>query len=58
MTVYIGRIANQRKIPKWLPFENYITKYLTCIWGINVHMCTKYELSMSNPVPGGGVHRH
>ena len=23
MTAYVGRIANQRKIPKWLPFENY-----------------------------------
>ena len=23
MTVHTGRIANQRKIPKWLPFENY-----------------------------------
>ena len=22
-----------------------------------MHMCTKYEVSMSNPVPGGGVHR-
>ena len=22
------------------------------------HMHTKYEVSMSNPVPGGGVHRH
>ena len=23
MTAYMGRIANQRKIPKWLPFKNY-----------------------------------
>ena len=22
------------------------------IWGIYVHMCTKYEVSMYNPVPG------
>ena len=22
ITVYIGRIANQRKVPKWLPFKN------------------------------------
>ena len=28
------------------------------IWGTYVHMCTKYEVSMSNPVPGGGVHRY
>ena len=20
---YVGRRANQRKVPKWLPFENY-----------------------------------
>ena len=25
--------------------------------GTYVHMCTKYEVSMSNPVPGRGVHR-
>ena len=41
MTAYMGRIANQRKILKWLPFKNYrnfrITKYLMCIyWG---YMC-------------------
>ena len=23
MTVFLGSIANQRKIPKWLPFKNY-----------------------------------
>ena len=23
------------------------------IWGTYVHMCTKYEVSMSNHVPGG-----
>ena len=37
MTTYMGRIANQRKVSKWLPFKNYmvkITKYLMCIyWG-------------------------
>ena len=22
MTVHMGRIANQRKVPKWLPFKN------------------------------------
>ena len=22
MTVYVGRITNQRKVPKWLPFKN------------------------------------
>ena len=25
------------------------------IWGTYVHMYTKYEVSMSNPVPGGGA---
>ena len=24
------------------------------IWGIYVHICTNYEVSMSNHVPGGG----
>ena len=37
-----------------------ITKYLMCIYGHMytkyVHIYTKYEVSMSNPVPGGGVH--
>ena len=23
MTINVGRRANQRKIPKWLPFKNY-----------------------------------
>ena len=23
MTVCVGNIANQRKVPKWLPFKNY-----------------------------------
>ena len=35
VTVYMGRIANQRKVPKWLPLKNLyvrITKYLTCIY--------------------------
>ena len=27
------------------------------IWGTYVHMYTKNEVSTSNPVPGGGVHR-
>ena len=26
-------------------------------WGTYVHMYRKYEVSMSNPVPGGGVHK-
>ena len=27
------------------------------MWGTYVHKYTKYEVSMSNPVPGGDVHR-
>ena len=26
MTVYMGRISNQRKVPKWLPFGNYTSE--------------------------------
>ena len=28
MTAYMGRMANQRKIPKWLPFKNYKSESL------------------------------
>ena len=28
MTVFVGRIANQRKEPKWLQFENYTSEVL------------------------------
>ena len=28
VTAYVGRIANQRKIPKWLPFKNYKSESL------------------------------
>ena len=47
----MARIANQRKIPKWLPFKNYKSESLDMHkWGTYVHMYTKYEVSMSNPV--------
>ena len=26
MTVSVGRIANQRKLPKWLPFKNHMSE--------------------------------
>ena len=26
MIMYVGRRANQRKIAKWLPFENYMSE--------------------------------
>ena len=35
MAVYMGRIANQRKIPKWLPFKNYKSESLN-IWCVYV----------------------
>ena len=57
-TVCMGKTTNQRKVPKWLPFKKLqvrITKHLMCIYG--GHMYTKYEVPMSNPVAGGGVHR-
>ena len=28
MTVCVGRIANQIKVPKWLPFKNYKSESL------------------------------
>ena len=28
LTVHIGRIANQGKVPKWLPFKNYKSESL------------------------------
>ena len=39
MTLHVGSKANQRKVPKWLPFKNYIriTKYLMCMY--EGHMC-------------------
>ena len=60
MTTYMNRRAYKRKLPKCLPLkttsQNHKIFYVH-IWGTYVHMCTKYKVSMSNPVPGGGVHR-
>ena len=59
MTVCMGRIANQRKVPKWLPFKNYKSKSLNIdvhILEAYGHIHTKYEISMSNPVARRGVH--
>ena len=49
MTVFLDRIANKKKL------QVRIIKYLMCIYGGHVHMNTKYEVSMSNHVPGGEV---
>ena len=47
ITVCMGRIANQRKIPKWLPFKNYMSEslniscaYMGDICTISVTSCT------------------
>ena len=50
MIMYVGRRANHRKVPKWLPFEtisqnNQISNQH--IVGINVNIHTKYEVSMT-----------
>ena len=59
MTVCIGNIENQRKEPNGYHLkttsQNH-NKIDVHIWETWVHMCTKYEVSMSNHVPGGGVH--
>ena len=42
VTVCMGRIANQREVPKWFSFKNYqvrITKYLMYIYGEQMCMC-------------------
>ena len=28
ITVYVGRIANQTKVPKWLPLKNFTSESL------------------------------
>ena len=58
VTIHVDMRANQIKVSKLLPFENEvrITKYLMCILGAG-GANTKYEVSISNLVPGGGVHR-
>ena len=50
MTVYMGWVANQRKVPKWLPFINYKSESLniSCAYipGTYGHIHTKYEVSV------------
>ena len=38
MSVYMGRIANQRKVSKWLPFENCTLQSLNilCAYTIDI----------------------
>ena len=57
MTIYVGKSANQGKSTKMAALHVRITKYLMYIWGTYVHMCTKYEVSMSSPVARRGAHR-
>ena len=53
MIIYVGRTANQRKVPKWLQFQNCKSESLTS-WYTNTSgvctMCTKYEVSTSYSV--------
>ena len=59
MTVYIGSIANQRMHQNGCHFKSASQNHYIFdahMWGTYVHMYTKNEVSMSNPVPGGGVH--
>ena len=54
MTTYMDRRANKTKLPKCLPFKNYKSEslHIRCAYmGAYVHKYTKYEVSMSNPVP-------
>ena len=53
MPTHMDRRAYERKLPNWLPYKNYKSESLN----FDVHTYTKYEVSMSNNVPGGGVHR-
>ena len=48
MTVYMGRTANQRKVPKWPKTTNQNNpKSNHHIVGINVNIHTKYEVSIT-----------
>ena len=40
LTAYVGRIANQRKIPKWLPFKNYKSESLNISCAYMGDICT------------------
>ena len=56
MTVFMGRIANQEKYRNGCHLKTTSQNYKIFdvhIWGTCVHMCTKYEVSKSNPVLGG-----
>ena len=44
MTVYMGRIANQRKTPNWLPIKNYKSESLNigCAY-VGAHICKTWK---------------
>ena len=48
MTIYVGSIPCQRKLPKYLPFINigHNEIFDVHILGAWENMCTKYEVSM------------
>ena len=50
MTVCVGRVSNQRKVPKWLPFKNFKSKLFKSNQHILLayaHIHTKYKVSMT-----------
>ena len=50
MIACMAKIANQRKLPKWLSFQVYKSKSLNICGACMGEICTKYGVSMSNPV--------
>ena len=55
MIMYVGRTANQRKVPNNLPFKNYKSELMfnMLMFGTYVHIDSKYEVSVFNPVARG-----
>ena len=39
MTVYMGRRANQRKVPKWPPFKNCMSESLNILYAYVGDIC-------------------
>ena len=60
MNAYMGRIANQGKYQNGCHLKTTSQNHKIFdvhIWKTYVHKYTKDEVSMSNHVPGGGMHR-
>ena len=55
-----GQDSKSKENTKVAVIKNYKSELLTFdvhVWWTYIHMCTKYKVYVSNPVPGGGVHR-